>query len=224
MWTPLELTYLWGSETFYPAAKSKNNPVASFRFISMVTLTVLQSASDRVLLSSSSRSSRQQLKHCSPHQWSLLLESFFLYLEIGAQLKSINCTEHAFSALNTYNGGYNITILCICEFNKLYSTTIVAVNAKSFFPPLFIFLFAYWALRQRSMWSSALLIIYCEWQQKMILGTNWFHVQAKITWSFCVLFSFPSFSFLFSFSASVCHCEDILSLAVRIAPLRWFWN
>lgn len=37
---------------FYPAANSKNNPVASFRFISMVTLTVSQSASDRVLLSS----------------------------------------------------------------------------------------------------------------------------------------------------------------------------
>lgn len=115
--------------------------MASFRFISMVTLTVLQSASDRVLLSSSSsRSSRQQLKHCSPHQWSLLLEIFFLYLEIGAQLKSINCTEHAFSALNTYNGGYNITILCICEFNKLYSTTIVAMNAKSFFSSPFHFL------------------------------------------------------------------------------------
>lgn len=55
----------------------------------MVTLTVLQSASDRVLLSSGRL---QQLKCRSPHHWTLLslLMKYPNCLKIRAQLKGMN--------------------------------------------------------------------------------------------------------------------------------------
>lgn len=56
-------------ELFILQPSLKITPAAGFRFISMVTLTVLRSASDRVLLSGSSR---QQLKHGSAPQRTVL--------------------------------------------------------------------------------------------------------------------------------------------------------
>lgn len=95
----------------------------------MVTLTVLQSASDRVLLSSSGLQQLKRLFAASLDSPFTPREISSLCLEISAQLDAINCTDHAFFSAKYIE--YNITMLCNFKLNKLQQNHSNAVNAKS---------------------------------------------------------------------------------------------